>query len=180
MKSWPIFASSDTSSTTSTILFGNIWSCPIEPAIRDHSDDEAHAYACGDSEFVTPILVAAAAFALFAAAVAFTKHENVYRLVCYYSRSKTVVLTDARKVSMRSDAPTLHDESNPPHHPRSAARERRLLVLQAGGRRAARLDRAQRHILECALRVRHPAGPAEAVGDPENRLRRLRKQPPPF
>ncbi|GMI32092.1 hypothetical protein TeGR_g2970 [Tetraparma gracilis] len=98
MESWPIFAASDTASTTSTILFGNIWSCPIEPAIRDHSDDEAHAYACGDSEFVTPILVAAAAFALFAAAAAFTKHENVYRLVCYYSRSKTVVLTDARKL----------------------------------------------------------------------------------
>ncbi|GMI20254.1 hypothetical protein TeGR_g8291 [Tetraparma gracilis] len=98
MESWPVFASSDTSSTTSTILFGNIWSCPIEPAIRDHSGDEAHAYACGDSEFVTPILVAAAAFALFAAAAAFTKHKNVYRLVCYYSRSKTVVLTDARKL----------------------------------------------------------------------------------
>jgi hypothetical protein len=93
---WPIFSKP---STTSTILFGNTWNCPVESSIRDQNEDKGHAYACGDSEFVAPIMVAAAAFALFAVAAAFTKHENVRGLVCYYSRSKTVILSDALKLA---------------------------------------------------------------------------------
>ncbi|GMI17930.1 hypothetical protein TrLO_g10569 [Triparma laevis f. longispina] len=71
ISTWPIFENDDASTT---VLFGNIWSCPVPDSVREHSEDDPnHAYSCGGSEFVNPAILAAAAGALFVIAASFTK-----------------------------------------------------------------------------------------------------------
>ncbi|GMH51156.1 hypothetical protein TL16_g00950 [Triparma laevis f. inornata] len=44
ISTWPIFAAND---TNNTILFGNLWACPLPDIVREHSDeDPGHAYSC--------------------------------------------------------------------------------------------------------------------------------------
>lgn len=61
MDEWPIFQDQ---TTTTSILWGNLWDCPVGDAIKDRCDDNQHAYKCGNSEWVTPVLVAAGERAL--------------------------------------------------------------------------------------------------------------------
>ncbi|GMI11279.1 hypothetical protein TrLO_g10482 [Triparma laevis f. longispina] len=94
---WPIFAAND---TNTTILFGNVWSCPVPDSVRGHSDEDPnHAYSCGGSEFVTPAILAAAAGALFVVAVSFTKQcESVLSLIGTYTRGRHEILSDASNI----------------------------------------------------------------------------------
>ena len=60
---WPIFKSNTTSTS---ILTGNVWGCPVPDEIRDHSnDDPTHTYLCGNDPYMIPLLLLGAAFALF-------------------------------------------------------------------------------------------------------------------
>ncbi|GMH68366.1 hypothetical protein TrLO_g15087 [Triparma laevis f. longispina] len=80
ISTWPIFAAKD---TNTTVLFGDVWSCLVPETVREHSDEDLnHAYSCGESEFVTPAILAAAAGALFVVAASFTKQcESVLSLI---------------------------------------------------------------------------------------------------
>ncbi|GMI07066.1 hypothetical protein TrLO_g3413 [Triparma laevis f. longispina] len=88
---WPIFS---TPKTTTTVLFGNLWSCLVPNTVREHSnEDPNHAYSCGGSEFVTPVILAAAAGTLFVVAASFTKKcERVISLIGTYTRGRCIVL----------------------------------------------------------------------------------------
>ncbi|GMI14849.1 hypothetical protein TrLO_g12324 [Triparma laevis f. longispina] len=94
---WPIFAAND---TNTTVLFGNLWSCPVPDSVREHSnEDPNHAYSCGGSEFVTPAILAAAAGAFFVVAASFTKKcESVLSLIGTYTRGREEVLSDASNI----------------------------------------------------------------------------------
>ncbi|GMH74464.1 hypothetical protein TrLO_g15841 [Triparma laevis f. longispina] len=88
---WPIFAANN---TNTTVLFGNVWSCPVPESVRGHSnEDPNHAYSCGSSEFVTPAILAAAAGALFVVAASFTKQcESVLSLIGTHTRGRYEIL----------------------------------------------------------------------------------------
>jgi len=52
---WPIYKKLN---STTSILFGNVWTCPLSDEVREHSHDDDHnVYACGDSIFVSAIAV---------------------------------------------------------------------------------------------------------------------------
>ncbi|GMH74141.1 hypothetical protein TL16_g06381 [Triparma laevis f. inornata] len=94
---WPIFS---TPKTTTTVLFGNLWSCLVPNTVREHSnEDPNHAYSCGGSEFVTPVILAAAAGTLFVVAASFTKKcERVISLIGTYTRGRHEILSDASNI----------------------------------------------------------------------------------
>ncbi|GMI44505.1 hypothetical protein TrCOL_g4368 [Triparma columacea] len=94
VSNWPVFTAN---SSNTTVLFGNVWSCPVPNIVREHSnEDPGHAYSCGSSEFVTPAILASAAGALFVVAVSFTKQcENIRGLIGTYKRGRHEVISDA-------------------------------------------------------------------------------------
>ena len=52
---WPIY---ENPNSTTSILFGNAWTCPVSDEVREHSHDDHHnVYTCGDSIFVSAIAV---------------------------------------------------------------------------------------------------------------------------
>ncbi|GMH48450.1 hypothetical protein TL16_g00291 [Triparma laevis f. inornata] len=97
ISTWPIFSSPK---TATTVLFGNLWSCPVPDSVREHSnEDPNHAYSCGGSEFVTPAILAAAAGALFVVAASCTKQcESVLSLIGTYTRGRHEILSDASNI----------------------------------------------------------------------------------
>jgi len=77
MSDWPVYKSP---TSTTSVLFGNFWSCPVDDAIRDHlGDDPSHAYVCGDSTFATPLVLFSAAASLFCVALFFSKNKGSLR-----------------------------------------------------------------------------------------------------
>ncbi|GMH71713.1 hypothetical protein TL16_g05726 [Triparma laevis f. inornata] len=97
ISTWPIFSNPN---TNTSILFGNLWACPIPNIVRDHSNEDlGHAYSCGGSEFVTPAILASAAGALFVVAASFTrKCESVISLIGTYTRGRHEILSDASNI----------------------------------------------------------------------------------
>lgn len=91
---WPVFT---TNNTKTTVLYGNLWSCPIPDIVQEHSnEDPGHAYSCLAAAFVTPCTLTAISFALFVVAALFTKQcESVPSLIGTYTRGRHEVIPDA-------------------------------------------------------------------------------------